>query len=1243
MRSLFKSLSARGLDRPLQLTVVRYTVSYILLSLLWIVLTDRLVGLWSRDLATATLLATIKGWFFVAVTALFWHGVMVHNSRRIMEESSGKDRAESALEESETRFRTALLHAPIPVMIHSEDGTVVLLNHEWTRITGYTAEAIPTIDAWMEKAYGARKDEVRAHINRVRLTAGSVEEAEYIITTQSGEQRSWHFSARSLGRQSDGRNLVISAALDVTERRRAEEMLREREEQYRELYDQSPVGYQSLDAEGRFLTVNRAWLDVLGYRQEEVIGKWFGDFLAPEFVEAFRKRFPQFIAAGKIHSEFEMIRKDGARRHVAFDGRIAHNADGSFRQTHCILQDVTEQRLAQQQIIDSERRFRTLFENTPLAYQSLDESGRFIDVNGPLCELLGRSRDELLGRPFGDFWSEETRHLFPEKFAELTRTGEITNAEIALTPRNEQPLTVLLSGRVQRDPATGAFVRTHCILHDISERKRVEQALRQNEHLLKLFVEHSPAAIAMLDRNMRYLVASRRWFVDYELTDTDIIGRSHYDVFPEIPERWKQIHQRCLAGAVERCDVDAFPRQDGHTDWVHWEIHPWKAVDGTIGGIIIFSELISDRIKADAALRDAENRYRSLFEQSPYGILVVEPTDGRHVEFNSVAHEQLGYTREEFSTMGLADYEDIESPAELHAHIAQVLRTGKDAFETRHRTKRGELRTVHVTVQLFEQQGRQMLHCIFRDITEQRLAQATVLESERRFREVLSNLPTAAVVLDKDARITYCNEFLLTLTGWTVSEVLGREWFDMFVPPEVRESVREVFQRALRNDNLPIHYENEISTRDGARRLIAWTNTALYDEQGRIISTASIGEDITNRRKAELERAHLQKQLIQSQRLEAIGTLSSGIAHDFNNILNIILGNANLLAAQPQDAERQQHRIQSLTTAAERGAELVKQLLTFARKTAVDRQSMDVNGLLQELVKLMSETFPKSITLTLNLEPQLPRIDADPNQVHQVLLNMCVNARDAMPDGGTLTLATAIVRGETLTQRFSQATPASYVRVTIRDTGSGIREEHLREIFNPFFTTKDIGKGTGLGLAVAYGIVENHAGFIDVTSTPGVGTEFTVYLPAAQQVEAAAAEPVGTYLNHVPGGTETILFVDDEPLAREMAVEHLQNKGYTVLTAGDGEEALAVFRANRERIGLVLSDYGLPKLDGEEVLRRIRAMDPTVPFLLMSGFVEPEKVKDLERQGVDGIVQKPFAATRLLMQIRDVLDGATRA
>jgi signal transduction histidine kinase/ActR/RegA family two-component response regulator len=421
----------------------------------------------------------------------------------------------------------------------------------------------------------------------------------------------------------------------------------------------------------------------------------------------------------------------------------------------------------------------------------------------------------------------------------------------------------------------------------------------------------------------------------------------------------------------------------------------------------------------------------------------------------------------------------------------------------------------------------------------------------------------------------------------------------------------------------------EVVRPDGENRLLIVTATPRYHD-GKYVGAFGVFRDIT-------EQQRLQDQLIQSQRIQSLGTLAGGVAHDFNNILSIILGYTTELEKGRLEPARHAGAIRTIQNAVGRGAALVQQILTFARRTDVTFEPVILPDLVRELIPMLERTFPKFITFRREFEKDLPVIHADHTQIHQALLNLCVNARDAMPRGGEILIRLSTFSPQEVASRFSEAENYRYVCLAVSDSGTGMDEATRSRVFDPFFTTKGMGKGTGLGLSVVYGIVQSHKGFIEVESKPDIGSTFRLYFPARVDVVARRLDEERD--GEIPGGTETILLVEDEDPMRNLMRMRLEAKGYTVIEARDGLQAVESFSRHQHEIALVFTDLGLPGMAGDEVYRKIRETSPDVRVIFAGGFVMPETKSELAKEGGDTFFQKPYHPSQVLAAIRLMLDS----
>ncbi|MCX6120359.1 MAG: PAS domain S-box protein [Ignavibacteriales bacterium] len=516
---------------------------------------------------------------------------------------------------------------------------------------------------------------------------------------------------------------------------------------------------------------------------------------------------------------------------------------------------------------------------------------------------------------------------------------------------------------------------------------------------------------------------------------------------------------------------------------------------------------------------------------------------------------------------------------------------------------------------------------VLRDISERKQAEDQRRMSEERFSQVFMTSPDSLTLLNMKNNVYIdVNDGFTRQYGYTREEVIGHSaqeiniWKNMEDP----DRIMIFLQNQHRVENIEIEFINKQGI--SFTGLLSASTIRVAGEACMI----SVVRDITDQKK-------LQNQLLQTQKIQSIGTLAGGIAHDFNNILGIIFGYADLVEKNRLDAVMHKEGMSAIVQAVERGAALVDQILAFARRTEVNFLPLNIPMVMQEVLSMLKQTFPKTITFTENYAEDLPAIMGDKTQIHQTLMNLCINARDAMPHGGCITIDATLLLQNTVRERFPTAIHPSYVCLRITDTGSGMDEAILQRIFDPFFTTKEYGKGTGLGLSVVYGIIHSHEGFISVESNVGKGSTFSLFFPATnfiggklQKKELSPAE--------LPCGTETILIVEDEELILGMLHMILRSHDYSIFKASDGEKALKLFTRYHEEIALVLSDLGLPKMNGIDTVKKMKEIDPNVQFIVASGYLDERMKWELKQLGIEDFIQKPYRNTQLLLKIREVLD-----
>ncbi|HZM88137.1 MAG TPA: PAS domain S-box protein, partial [Blastocatellia bacterium] len=635
--------------------------------------------------------------------------------------------------------------------------------------------------------------------------------------------------------------------------------------------------------------------------------------------------------------------------------------------------------------------------------------------------------------------------------------------------------------------------------------------------------------------------------------------------------------------------------------------------------------------KAEAAHRkteaDLERSLKELadikFALDESSILAITDQTGRINYVNEKFCEISKYSKDELLGQDHRIINSAYHPKEFIRNLWTTIASGRVwKGELRNRAKDGSIYWVDTTIVPFVNgQGKPYQYVAIRnDITERKRAE----EQLREQATLLDNAQDAILVRDLEDKILFWNKSAERIYGWTAGEVIGRDLQDISYGNSLVQ-----FEDAKRIVVSTGKWEGELRqlTREGKEIIVESRWTLVRDDRGEPKSVLLINTDVTEKRKIEA-------QFLRAQRMESIGTLAGGIAHDFNNLLAPITMSIQLLRAKMTD-EDGQRMLEMLEASAERGAGLVKQVLSFARGVEGQRMTLQPRHLIKEIVKILKDTLPKTIEIEFEASKDLSVVAGDATQLHQVLMNFCVNARDAMPSGGKLTIKADNVEIDDNYARMNlEAKAGRFVQITIADSGSGIPPNIINRIFEPFFTTKEYGKGTGLGLSTALGIVKSHGGFINVYSEPGLGTEFKIHLPAVETgfagVEDLTAAPLA-------GRGELILVVDDEIAIREIAKGTLEAYGYRALTAADGTEAIALYAQHKGEIEVVLTDMMMPYMDGLATIRALQKLNPQVKIIASSGLAENARAIEAANAGVKTFLSKPYTAGKLMEALAEVL------
>lgn len=514
---------------------------------------------------------------------------------------------------------------------------------------------------------------------------------------------------------------------------------------------------------------------------------------------------------------------------------------------------------------------------------------------------------------------------------------------------------------------------------------------------------------------------------------------------------------------------------------------------------------------------------------------------------------------------------------------------------------------------------------LLEEIAERRRAEEALRSSEARYRTLFDESRDAVYIAERDGTFIEANQSLMDLTGYSKDEMAGLGICDIHVDPEIRERFREEIEKkgSLKD------YVIRLKTKDGAEIECIETATLRRGQDGNILGYQGIIRDVTEQRR-------LEQQLLHSQKMEALGTLAGGMAHDVNNVLQVVLGFTDLLLMSKPSEHVDYAKLQAISKAAQNGRDLVQRILTFSRKVETNFRLVDLNHELKQAESLLNRTVPKMIEIKLHLATDLKKINADPGQIEQILVNLAANAKDAMPQAGRLTIQTKnITIDDDMSRSLPEPSPGAYVLLTVTDTGYGMEKEVLDRVFEPFFTTKKVGEGTGLGLAIVFGIVKKHGGHIVCRSKPGRGTSFDLYFPVSESPPPTCPEDSRT---GPVGGSETIMIVDDDDLVRELGRELLSSVGYAVIVAESGEEALELYRQAQGSISLVILDLIMPGMGGKQCLEELLKIDPAAKVIIASGY--PVEGPEQEAFGslAVGFANKPFNIRQILELVRETLD-----
>ena len=821
------------------------------------------------------------------------------------------------------------------------------------------------------------------------------------------------------------------------------------------------------------------------------------------------------------------------------------------------------------------------------------------------------------------------KHIHPDDVAHVMRAienaGRTGNFEFAFRVVRADGTIRYLLDRGHATAVDGVLLRVLGTTQDLTELKTAELAFGMAREQQTALLDNLPELVFLKDLDSRFIAVNEPLARVFGVSAKEMVGKTDFDFFPkDQAERYVADDNTALERG-ERIVVEAqIKGSNGAPSWIETTTKPYRDASGEFGGIVGITRDVTVRHEAAEILRASARHYQLLFDRNPLPMWVVDTETLRFLTVNDAAVEHYGYDREQFLTMTIADiWPKEDAPLLPGALSAQDdLRYGGGSFV--HLTKDGRRIDTVVIADAITMNGRSARLVLARDVTQERLAVCALQESEERYRALFVESLAGNYVSTVEGRLLACNPTFARMMGYdSPADACEHPTTDYYSDPSVRVAFLDLVRKQKRVEM----HEDSLKRRDGSTLQILENVIGHFDVHGEMTEIHGFVIDVTDRKRLEDELRH-------SQKLQAVGQLAGGIAHDFNNLLTAMKLHGEFVLDDMEESDPHRADILEMQLAADRATMLTKQLLAFSRKQLLNPKVMSANAVIEGMAPMLRRLIGEDVEVKIVLDPAAGCVLADAGQIEQVILNLAVNARDAMSHGGTFTVASGIMILDPARAGLADLPAGSYVSLTANDTGSGMSTDVLAHIFEPFFTTKEQGKGTGLGLATVYGIVKQSGGHIWVNSIPGVGTSFEILLPRANDSPAdVVARPAA------PRGTETILVVEDDLAVQALTRRLLERQGYSVIVANNGNEALLCVAENGDAIALVITDVVMPSMGGGELAGYLAEMHPNLAVLFVSGYTDDVIVRRGLLDASASFLQKPFTAASLARAVRNTLDA----
>lgn len=1057
---------------------------------------------------------------------------------------------------------------------------------------------------------------------------------------------------------------IVVVVMEITELKRSESDARKSGELLRAVADGTTDAVFVKDRDGKYLLLNEAAARFVGRSILEVLGQDDAALFDPEGADIVMNRDRRVMASGKVETEEETLTAVGITRTYLATKAPYWGENGNIIGVIGISRDITERKRIEEDLKQSQSLLSVASRIGRMGAWSVELPSLEVTWSDELRAIYGLPLDRNLSVEEGlGFYVPEYRQTIWEAFQACAKSGIPFDVEVQTDVQNGDRIWVRVIGEAVREDS-GTIVGIHGAFQNISDRKWAQQRLTTQHAVITILaqatdlLEAAPKLLQAIcentgwdlgdlwtiDKSSNALVYVDQWH-DEQVAAVEFREASRQTMFTSgmgLPGRvWANRKSLWIADVTQ--DTNFTRAKAAAIAGLHGAFGFPIQFENEVLGVGEFfsrdsrqpdSELCQmfdslgsqigqfvERKRAESGLR----LFRALIDHATDGIEVVDPQTGRFLDANHKSCVTHGYSREEYLCLGMPDVDPSVASVTWNKMARDGKLSGFQSMETRHKRKDGSTFPVEInfnTIRL----DREYIIAVVRDISDRKQAEETLQLRGRAMQAVTQGILITSANLP-DNPITYASPGFERITGYTAEEVLGRNCrflqgkdTDPLAVDKIRDAIQAIQPCTVellnyRKDRTP--FWNELSI------------APVLDDVGRLAHFVAVQSDVTARKS-------LESQFRQAQKMEAIGQLAGGVAHDFNNLLTVINGYSELLLSEMLESDPAFHPIKTILEAGERAAGLTSQLLAFSRRSVLKPRVLDPNSLVTETGKILTRLIGEDIRLSIALDPRVGRVKVDPGQFGQVLMNLAVNARDAMPTGGRLTIETSAVHlDEASVLRRPEVRPGRYVIIAVSDTGLGMTDEVKARVFEPFFTTKGEGKGTGLGLATVFGIVKQSSGHLEVYSEIGVGTTFKLYLPAIEEIDdlAASKEPV-----IVRGGAETILLVEDQAEVRKLAFIALQTYGYVVIEATDGEDAVRIVERDRPNLDILVTDVVMPGMSGRQLAESLCPQYPGMKVLYTSGYTDDAVVRHGILQADVAFLHKPYTPFALARKVREVLD-----